>query len=433
MSPRLKRFFLSASVILGGILLWAILYKAHQKRLLNEWNHEFDQAQIIAKRDRKDLLIVFGGSDWCWPCLDLKTKVLSKLSFIRKAKKPFVLVDIDDLKRTPMPPGRADRYKALEKHYNIEFFPSVILATPDGLPYAFTSYLESTCTPDAYWKHLEQAYLRGKTLQTAFEHSEKLEGLSKAKVIVDGLSSVPNQFVQPFYRPEVEKLRNLDPADHTGYLAFLDGWNTVTMLQKRMLEKDASAVSIVELNNIVLSQKVSGESLQQIYILQALVHMNSGRIPEAISSYGPILAAQKTRTRFDVGDMLPLNETSAKVLEKNLSIAHASGKTRLEQLKSLHRIIVDLPIASQVSCGHGFCARYIARGILGEAYGRLLIESTIKLKGKERAKALGAGLEGTDFTRNGAIGEILDKILPTLVPHGTITEYLPKPYSEWVR
>src|SRR3954447_19057898 len=87
------------------------------------WHVEYEAAQTEAERVGKDLLIDFGGSDWCLPCRGLKTRVLSRPEFIDRASKHFVLLDIDNLHRTPLPEGRKERYEKLQRRYGIEAFP----------------------------------------------------------------------------------------------------------------------------------------------------------------------------------------------------------------------------------------------------------------------------------------------------------------------
>src|SRR5262249_6321698 len=98
----------------------------------DDWFVEFEPAQAAAKKQQKDLLIDFGGSDWCYPCKALKEKILSQPKFIELARKHFILVDIDDQARGEMPAGRKQRYQTLQKEYDVETFPSVVLATPEG-------------------------------------------------------------------------------------------------------------------------------------------------------------------------------------------------------------------------------------------------------------------------------------------------------------
>ncbi len=134
------------------------------------WHLEFEEGRSAAKANGKDLLIDFGGSDWCLPCRWLKERVLSRPAFIERAAGTFVLVDIDLPASAPIAADRKRRYQELQERYGISSFPTVVLALPDGRPYARTTYREACKTPESYWKHLEPLHERGRRLREGLAH-----------------------------------------------------------------------------------------------------------------------------------------------------------------------------------------------------------------------------------------------------------------------
>jgi thiol-disulfide isomerase/thioredoxin len=205
-------------------IIWtALLIVVPSARAGEAWHVEFEEGRSAAKAQGKDLLIDFGGSDWCLPCKWLKDRVLSREAFIERAGGEFVLVDIDLPVRTPIPADRKKRYEELQERYEIHSFPTVVLAMPDGRPYARTTYREACQTPESYWKHLEPLYERGRRLRAGFARAGSLEGRARAEALAEGLSEVNPRFIPRFYADRVAELRKADPSDATGYLAFLDG------------------------------------------------------------------------------------------------------------------------------------------------------------------------------------------------------------------
>jgi hypothetical protein len=91
-----------------------------------------------------------------------------------------------------------------------------------------------------------------------------------------------------------------------------------------------------------------------------------------------------------------------------------------------------MPDRFEVCCGYGYRPKFLARIVVGEKYGKALMESTANLQGEARARALGKGLEGTAFVRHGPIKEIIDQLVPQLVGPKEAAKYLPQPYSSWV-
>src|SRR5262249_7510114 len=161
----------------------------------------------------KELLIDFGGSDWCLPCKRLKERVLSKEAFIERAGGEFVLVDIDLPYVKPIAPDRKKRYEDLQRHYGINSVPTVVLALPDGRPYARTTYRDSIPTPETFWEHLQPLHERGRCLREALSRADRLDGRSRAEAIAEGLGQVNPRFVPLFYDDRVAELRKIDPSD----------------------------------------------------------------------------------------------------------------------------------------------------------------------------------------------------------------------------
>ena len=131
------------------------------------WVKNWNDALAQAKRDKKDLLIDFTGSDWCGWCKRLEGEVFEHAEFLEKATKDFVFVFLDfprgeALKKEVVDP---ELNQKLNKAYGVEGFPTIILANADGLPYARTGYQEGG--PEGYLTHLAE-------LRTA---GEKIKGL----------------------------------------------------------------------------------------------------------------------------------------------------------------------------------------------------------------------------------------------------------------
>jgi thioredoxin-related protein len=59
-----------------------------------EWVTDYNQAVKQAKKERKNILLYFTGSDWCSPCIQLKRDLFDTREFQDISKK-FVLLYID--------------------------------------------------------------------------------------------------------------------------------------------------------------------------------------------------------------------------------------------------------------------------------------------------------------------------------------------------
>lgn len=397
------------------------------------WFVEYEEAQAEARRLGRNLLIDFGGSDWCLPCKRLKAGILSRPEFVRLASEHFVLLDVDDLHRTPMPEGRKQRYRKLQQRYGVEAFPTVILATPEGLAYAQTTYLESIKDPADYWKHLQPLYQRGQQFRSALERAGKLEGRARADALADALAWIHPEFVLKFHANRVKELEALTPADATGYLAFLDGRKAVAELQKQVKDRGIVGTRVAAVDALIEKKKLQGESLQDALVLRALCQLQADQRLEALATLAEMLDAHKTRSTFDRGDFVSLDEKAIAALRTRIETGRKDAKDRVAQYYALHRVFeFELPDRFEICCGYGYRPKFLARVVVGEKYGRALMDATVGLPDEARAKALGRGLEGTRFVRQGPIKEIIEQLIPRLVGPKEAANYLPQPYSIWV-
>jgi thiol-disulfide isomerase/thioredoxin len=419
--------------ILPALLLVLAMLSAPVARGDVGWLLEFEEGRAAAIHEGKDLLIDFGGSDWCAPCAWLKERVLSRPEFIGLASGRFVLVDIDLPFRSPIAADRKKRYEDLQERFGIRSFPSLVLATSDGRAYARATYRERFQAPEEYWKHLAPLVERGARLREALARVGTVQERAKAGALAEALAEVDPRFVPLFFADLVADLRSLDPADSTGYLAHLDGRKALDDLQAKLDLRKAS-IEPKEVDALIARDKLRGESLQEALVLRAAGEVLAGDDARALGTFSSVLDAQATRTRFDGGDSIPLDADSIATVRRRIAEGKANRGDGVGLLYALHRIFdFDLPNAYELSCGGVFQPGVRIREILGDRYGKALIRSTEGLRGEARARALALGLDGTFFIARGSIREVVIDLIPSLVGKETAMKLLPGPYyPRWI-
>lgn len=126
------------------------------------WYADFDKALEAAKAGKKDMLVDFTGSDWCIWCKRLHEEVFATETFLKGVSEKYILVALDfpqsdEVKAAVPSPERNDE---LAKTHKIQGFPTVMLFSAEGVPYARTGYQEGG--PEKYLSHLSEISTKGK-------------------------------------------------------------------------------------------------------------------------------------------------------------------------------------------------------------------------------------------------------------------------------
>lgn len=116
------------------------------------WVTDLEAAKKTAAQDGRDLFINFTGSDWCGWCIRLDKEVFSHKEFVDEASKKFVFVMIDFPKDKPQSKELKATNDKLAKQYQVDGFPTIILADAEGKTYGTTGYEEGG--PKAYLDNL---------------------------------------------------------------------------------------------------------------------------------------------------------------------------------------------------------------------------------------------------------------------------------------
>ena len=80
--------------LLAFTLLFSIILIPHNSPEL-VWGYDFDQAKSEAQTNESTVLIVFSGSDWCKPCIQLHKKLFETETFATYAQENLKLVKAD--------------------------------------------------------------------------------------------------------------------------------------------------------------------------------------------------------------------------------------------------------------------------------------------------------------------------------------------------
>ena len=350
----------------------------------DSWYLEFEEGRAAAKAQGKDLLIDFGGSDWCLPCKlaqgarPLEGRVHQAGGWHVRARR--------HRSASNRPDSDLDRSETAVRGNATEVLDFVV---PDGracggrrpaIPCERRTATHSD--PESYWNYLAPLRERGARLRAALSRAEALKGEKRAAELANALSEVDPRFISRFYADRVAELRTADPADSTGYLAFLDGRRALDEFQAP-LDLHTAAIDPAAVDSLIARAKLRGETLQEALVLRAAGEVLAGDDRKAVASFKDLVSAQTSRSRFDRGDYVPLDAASLAVVRRRIAEAEADRGDGVALYYSLHRMFqFDLPNPYEWSCGGAFQPNVRVREIIGDRFGRALIRSTESLSGE---------------------------------------------------
>lgn len=193
------------------------------------WETDLDSALKKAEGTNKSVLVEFTGSDWCGYCTILKKNVLDTNDFAEAAKDRFVLVELDFPRKKIIEAEQAKKNTAWKDKLKISGYPTIVLMDDKGKP--FGNLVGSVDTTDDFLKIVSTWEKKRESRDQLFAEALKAEGLEKAKILVQALGMMPDDYYAPFYPEALNEIKLLDKDDSLGFQAKL--------LRKKTLQDQA--------------------------------------------------------------------------------------------------------------------------------------------------------------------------------------------------
>ncbi|OEK00893.1 hypothetical protein BFP97_04930 [Roseivirga sp. 4D4] len=126
-----------------------------------DWTFDFEAAKASAATSKKTVLVVFSGSDWCKPCIQLHKELFESDEFKAYAKDNLVLVkaDFPYRKKNRLSKEQTKHNEKLASQYNPNGeFPLAVFTGASGKALGSFGF-DKTKRPEDYIKEFNQ-YLR---------------------------------------------------------------------------------------------------------------------------------------------------------------------------------------------------------------------------------------------------------------------------------
>jgi len=115
------------------------------------WKSSFEEALLISKAEKKPIVLVFAGSDWCAPCIKLERSIWQSKAFVSYSNKHFVLykADFPRKKANQLAADVKEQNNKLAERYNPNgHFPLVVVLNSNEAVLGHTGY--KNISPDQY-------------------------------------------------------------------------------------------------------------------------------------------------------------------------------------------------------------------------------------------------------------------------------------------
>ena len=99
------------------------------------FHHNFEESRQLANDSNKLVLMIFSGSDWCKPCIQLRKEILEDTAFIAFSNKKLVLLELDFpyKRKNRLSKEQQEHNEQLAEKYNKDgAFPKVVLMDGAG-------------------------------------------------------------------------------------------------------------------------------------------------------------------------------------------------------------------------------------------------------------------------------------------------------------
>lgn len=118
------------------------------------WHTSLPEAQALAKKENKLVMMDFTGSDWCGWCIKLNKEIFSTPEFSEYAKKNLVLVELDFPHKKAQSDELKTANKELAKKYAIRGYPTIIVLNSEGKQVGTLGYMKGG--PQAFIAELDK-------------------------------------------------------------------------------------------------------------------------------------------------------------------------------------------------------------------------------------------------------------------------------------
>lgn len=139
-------------LIISAFFLFLVSNAEDSAKISHKKYTDYQEALKAAKETKKNICMIFSGSDWCANCIKLKKNVLDTSAFESYASENFIvlILDFPSEKKNALPKDQIKKNEVLAEKYNPEgSFPRIIVLSSEEIKLGeIKSYTNET--PDKF-------------------------------------------------------------------------------------------------------------------------------------------------------------------------------------------------------------------------------------------------------------------------------------------
>jgi thioredoxin-related protein len=255
------------------------------------WQLNYRAARKQANEEKKDLILLFTGSDWIEICKKLDREILNTEEFFQPIQEFFVPVRFDFPREKPLNDALTAQNQVLMASYRVQGFPTVMLTDSSGRPYAVNGY--QSVSAKEYATILSAMRAVKDRRDDKFAAAQDATGLAKAQLLADGIPTLPGNLAAWFYRPELKALIANDLQNQTGKAVHFQRLLNDVDYSRTMAEFSRNVEwdkMIILTDDYIAGNQLKGEEKQHAMMNKASVLRNQGKVPAMVQTLLEIVA-----------------------------------------------------------------------------------------------------------------------------------------------
>ncbi len=210
-----------------AFLAWGIFGAPNQANA-DQWTTDADSAIRTAKKEGKDLLFYFAGTEKCKDCQSLEAEVFDQADFQDEITSEYLLVRIEHIESSNATEMEKIQSMRWGREFAVTNFPTVFLVDSDLIPFAISGYEKGGVIN--YLGLLSEFHKVRVDRDDAMAKAEKAKGLERATLLDQAISGISETIAGVYYPNVIEEIIALDADNELG----LRGkWNSEKEAEQR--------------------------------------------------------------------------------------------------------------------------------------------------------------------------------------------------------